>query len=82
MEFPKEFILTQYKFFAWKETMIMHISGRGLYLLTMKKNTKTTSAIEKSRYLNGMDQAFGTICSLISPEVVFHIYSCKTPNES
>jgi hypothetical protein len=25
MEFPKEFILTPYNFFAWKEKMIMHI---------------------------------------------------------
>jgi hypothetical protein len=25
MEFPKEFILTPYNLFAWKENMIMHI---------------------------------------------------------
>jgi hypothetical protein len=25
MEFPKEFILTSYNFFAWKEKMIMHL---------------------------------------------------------
>jgi hypothetical protein len=29
-----------------------------------------------------MDEAFGTICSLISPKLLFHISSCKTPNES
>ena len=29
-----------------------------------------------------MDEAFGTICSLISPELLFHISSCKTPNAS
>jgi hypothetical protein len=29
-----------------------------------------------------MDEAFGTICSLISPELIFQISSCKTPNES
>jgi hypothetical protein len=29
-----------------------------------------------------MDEAFGTICSLISPELLFHISSCKTPNEA
>jgi hypothetical protein len=39
MEFPKEFILTPYNFFAWKEKMIMHIQGIGLYQLTM--NTET-----------------------------------------
>jgi hypothetical protein len=29
-----------------------------------------------------MDEAFRTICSLISHELLFHISSCKTPNES
>jgi hypothetical protein len=29
-----------------------------------------------------MDEAFGTICSLISPELFFHTFSCKTPNEA
>jgi hypothetical protein len=29
-----------------------------------------------------MDEAFVTICSLISPDLLFHISSCKTPNES
>jgi hypothetical protein len=29
-----------------------------------------------------MDEAFGTIYSLISPELLFHISSCKTPNEA
>jgi hypothetical protein len=40
------------------------------------------SSIEKSKYLNRMDEAFGTICSLISPELLFRISSCKTPNEA
>jgi hypothetical protein len=29
-----------------------------------------------------MDEAFRTICSLISPDLLFHISSYKTPNES
>ena len=39
MEFPKEFILTLYNYFAWKERIIMHLRTRGLYRLTL--NTKT-----------------------------------------
>jgi hypothetical protein len=68
MEFPKESILTPYNFFIWKEKMIMHLQGRGLYRLTMNTKTEPTSFIEKSKYLNQMDEVFGTICSLISPE--------------
>jgi hypothetical protein len=40
------------------------------------------SSIEKSNYLNRMDEAFGTICSLISLELLFHISSYKTLNEA
>jgi hypothetical protein len=29
-----------------------------------------------------MDEALGTICSLTSPDLLFHISSCKTPNEA
>jgi hypothetical protein len=82
MEFRKEFILTPYNFFAWKEKMIMHLRSRGLYRLTMYAEVEPTSTLEKSKYLNRMDEAFKTICSLISPELLFHISSCKTPNEA
>jgi hypothetical protein len=48
----------------------------------MNIDTETTPAIEKSKSLNQMDEAFGTICNLISPKLLFHISSCKTPNEA
>jgi hypothetical protein len=48
----------------------------------MDTETEPTSTIEKSKYLNRMDEAFGTICSLISLELLFHISSHKTPNEA
>jgi hypothetical protein len=82
MEFPKEFILKPYNFFAWKDKMIMHLRSRGLYRLTMNTKEEPTSTLEKSKYLNQMDEAFITICSLISLELLFHITSCKTSNEA
>ena len=76
MEFQKEFILTPYNYFAWKEKIAIHIRSRGLYRLTMNTDIELTSAIEKSKYLNRMDEALETICSLISPNLLFHISSC------
>jgi hypothetical protein len=81
MEFPKEFTLTPYNFFAWKENMVMHHRRRGLYRLSMNREKKPTSSIEKSKYLNLMDESFRTIYSLISLDLFFHIPSCKTPIE-
>ena len=81
MKFLKEFILTPYNFFAWKHKTKLHLQRRGLDRLTMDTETKPTSTIEKFKYLNQMDEAYGTICSLIYLELLFHISSCKTPNE-
>ena len=82
MEFQKEFILTPYNYFAWKEKITIHLRTRGLYRLNLNKYIELISAIEKSKYLNRMDEALGTICSLISPDLLFHISFCKTPNEA
>jgi hypothetical protein len=82
MEFQKEIILTPYNYFAWKEKIAINIRSIGLYRLTMNTYTKPTSAIEKSKHLNHMDEALRTICSLISPDLLFHISSCKSPIEA
>jgi hypothetical protein len=82
IEFQKELILTPYNYFAWKAKIAIHLQSIGLYNLTMNTYIEPTSDIEKSKYLNCMDEALGTICSLISLDLLFHISSCKTPNEA
>ena len=37
--------------------------------------------MEKTRYFNRMDEAFDILCLSISPELLFHVESCSTPNE-
>jgi hypothetical protein len=71
MDFQKEFILTPYNYFSWKEKISIHIQTIGLYRLTLNTDTEPTSSIEKSKYLNRMDEALGTICNLISPQSPF-----------
>jgi hypothetical protein len=82
MEFQKEFILTPYNYLSWKHKIAIHIRSRGLYRLTMNTDTEMTSSIEKSKYLNRIDEALGTICNFISPDLLFHISSYKIPNEA
>jgi hypothetical protein len=48
----------------------------------MKTDTEPISSIEKSKYLNHIDEALETICSLVSPDLLFYISSYKTPNEA
>ena len=57
----------------------MHLRTIGLYSLTLNKNIESTSSIEKSKYLNRMDKAFRTICSLISLDLLFKYLLVKPP---
>ena len=61
--------------------MARYLRQKGLYMITMVAEVEPTSAIDKSKYLNRMDEAHGSICMCISPELQFHLSSCNTPNE-
>jgi hypothetical protein len=52
-----------------------------LYRLTMATEIKPASTIEKSKYINRMDDAYGALCMHISLELLFYVSSSKTPNE-
>ena len=54
---------------------------KGLYQITMDTEAEPNSAIEKSKYLNRKDEAFGLLCYSISPYLLYHIVSNKTLNE-
>ena len=81
MEFPKASILTPYNYNEWKDQMARYLRHKGLYKITMDAEVEPTSAIEKSKYLNRMDEAHGSIYMCISLELLFHLSSCSTPNE-
>jgi hypothetical protein len=47
----------------------------------MATEVNPTSTIEKNRYLNCMYEAYEFICMSMSPELMFHIEACTTPDE-
>jgi hypothetical protein len=81
MEFPASAILTPYNYFEWKPRILHQLRGRGLYQISMATEEEPTSAVEKSKFFNHMDEAHGLLCMSISPDLWFHIDACKTPNE-
>jgi hypothetical protein len=74
-------ILTPYNYFDWKRKAEFQLKRKGLYNLTMGKETEPTSAIEKMRWVNQKDEATGFLLELISIDLWFHVAACKTPNE-
>jgi hypothetical protein len=61
--------------------MDIFVISRGLYRLNMAMEIQPISAIEKSKYLNRMDEAYISLCMHISLELLFHVSSFKNPNE-
>eukprot|EP00253_Pinus_taeda_P016266 PITA_16266 len=81
MDFPKALILTPYNYHEWKDQIARYLHHKGLYRIIMATEVEPTLTIEKLKYLNRMDEAHGSICSCISPELQFHLSACNTPNE-
>ena len=52
-----------------------------MYRVTMGKEVEPQQLLEKSKYLNKLDEAFGFMCIHISRELLFHIDGLKTPKE-
>jgi hypothetical protein len=50
-------ILTPYNYFEWNSKAAFQLKRKGLYNLTMATETKPTSVLEKTRWVNHKDEA-------------------------
>ena len=73
--------ITPLNLFDWKEEMVIQLRSKGLYRVTMGTEVEPNSVVEKSKYFNRLDEAYGLLCLSISREIVFHIDILTTPNE-
>ena len=73
--------LTPINYFKWKVEMVIQLLSKGLYRVTMGTEVEPNSVVEKSKYFNRLDEAFGLLCIRISRELILHVDSLTTPNE-
>ena len=74
-------LLTPLNFHSWKGDMEIQLCSRGLYRVTMDTKEESGSTIDKSRFLNKKDEAFGFLCLSVSRDLLFHLLGLKTPKE-
>ena len=74
-------LLTPFNHFEWKAEMVIQLRSKGLYKVTMGTETEPNSAVDKSKYFNRLDEAFGMLCLSNSRDLLFHVDSLTTPNE-
>ena len=74
-------LLTHFNLFNWKEEMVIQLRSKGLYRVTMGIEMEPSSVVDKAKYFNRLDEAYGLLCLSISREILFHIDNLTNPNE-
>ena len=74
-------MLTLFNFFDWKAEMVIQLRAKGIYKVTMGTELEPKFVVEKAKYFNRLDEAFGLLCLSTTREILFHIDSFTTPNE-
>ena len=57
------------------------LRNKGLYRVTMGREVEPQENLEKSKYLNKIDESFRFMCIHISIELLFHLKGLRTPKE-
>ena len=52
-----------------------------LYRMTMGREIDPQQHVEKNKFLNWLDEAFGFMCTLISQDILFHLEGLRTHKE-
>ena len=69
-----------FKYFKWKAKLVIHMRSKFLHRVTMGLEVEPNSAMEKWKYFNRLDEAFGIICLSISRDFIFNVESMIIPN--
>ena len=54
---------------------------KGLYIVTMAIEVEPNAAVEKIKWHNRRDDAYGLLCLSISRDLLFHLDGLTSPNE-
>ena len=54
---------------------------KGLYRVTIETEVDPNAAVEKIKWHNRRDEAYGLLCLSISRDLLFHLDSLASPNE-
>ena len=74
-------MLTPFKFFYWKEEMVIQLRAKGIFRVTMGTEVEPNSIVEKAKYYNKLDEEYRFLCLSISREILFHLDSLTSPKE-
>ena len=81
MDQSQKIILNPFNFFEWKADMEIFLREKGLYRVTVETEGDPNVAIERIKWHNRRDEAYGVLCLSISRDRLFHLDGLTSPNE-
>ena len=75
MDQSQNIILTPFNLFEWKAKMDIFLRVKGLYKVTMETKVDPNAVLEKIKWHNRRDKAYGLLCLSISRDLLFHLDS-------
>ena len=74
-------IITAFNYIVWREDMQIDLCNKGLYRMKMGRELEPQRYVEKSKFLNRLDESFDFMCIKIYKELLFHLEGLRTPKE-
>ena len=74
-------ILNPFKYHESKDKIGILLCSKGLYKVTLALENEPNAVIEKAKWHNKLDEAYGFIFLSIYPDIIFHLDGLNTPNK-
>ena len=79
---PEPCILTTSHYLDWRIYMQLALHKHGYLRIILGREDHPHQLVEKNKFLNRCDKAFGYLRTHISRDLLFHIEGLRTPRES
>jgi len=81
IDYPQQIILTPLNYYEWKTQVVILLWSKGLFMNKMGIEIEPNFGVEKEKWFNRMDEAFGLLCLSFSLDLIFHIEYDTTLNK-
>ena len=72
-------ILTASNYLDWRVDMQVSLCNKEYFKIILGREVKPHRPVEKNKFLNRLDEAFGYLCTHISRDLLFHLEGLRTP---
>ena len=62
--------------------MQVSLHNKGFFRIILGREAEPHHPVERNKFLNRLDEAFGYICTHISRDLLFHLEGLRTPKEA